>query len=106
MGNKNSGWWAPKPPVSEDDGELLPYLQYWLVVGEYPAWRCKGWVESMLGAPHREQERIAAIWERHQAAIIADTRDHGFAPYAETRRRPKGPALQRWREQFLSQHEY
>ena len=91
----------PRWLLSPDAGRIAAHM-YYLVVGEMPTCRLRGWVSLAT----KDDPTAEMVWEQHREALIADAEANGFQPWMLTKTRPTGEGVDRWREQFLTAHRY
>jgi hypothetical protein len=90
--------------VLRERPKLTPALTCVLLTGDPPKARVAGWVALAQGGD--DQTVIWTAWAHHWQALTAEAASFGFEPWAAKRRRPRGPAVERWRAAFVAQHRY
>ena len=83
-----------------------PSVTYFLMMGEYPPTRLRGWV-ALLQVPTADlDDFLADRWAEHGVLLTREAACFDFVPWMTSKRRPKGSSVRAWAAQFLATHEY
>jgi hypothetical protein len=93
------------PVARGGEAPINPALRYRLLVGDWAPGRVHGWVTAMSDPT---PEALSDAWTQHADSLQAEAAAAGFAAWgaSATKRRPRGPAVERWRAAFLREHTY
>ena len=85
---------------------LSPAWRFYLMTGGWAPRRIAGWVALAQVPPADESRRVREAWAEHGDALQQEASAAGFVPWAATRKRPRGAAVEAWARRFLSEHAY
>lgn len=88
-----------------DTSPLTAAMRYYLMAGESPDVRIRGWValaqQGRFGEPTPDR-----AWAAHGPALVAEGAAAGFEPYWSTQQAPAGAGFRHWRDAFVREHGY
>jgi hypothetical protein len=90
-----------RPPMP-----LTPALQFYLMMGEWGDARLRGWVQLAAVPIHALDAYVREAWVDHADVLTADAAAAGFVPWAASRTRPRGTAVDAWANRFIQAHQY